>query len=60
MDSVRGLKAGIGCLIVGGALLGGCVVTPAPGYYAGGVVTVAPPPPRVEVSALRPRLVMCG
>jgi hypothetical protein len=31
MDSVRGLKAGIGCLIVGGALLGGCVVTPAPG-----------------------------
>jgi hypothetical protein len=28
--------------------LGGCVVRPAGRYYVGGVVTLAPPPPRVE------------
>jgi hypothetical protein len=55
MISARGLKAGIGCLLVAGTLLGSaCVVTPAPGYYGGGVVTVAPPPPQVEVVGVAP------
>jgi hypothetical protein len=54
MNSVRGLKAGMGCLLMAGALLGGCVVAPAPGYYAGGVVTVAPPAPQVEVVGVAP------
>jgi hypothetical protein len=54
MNSVRGLKAGMGCLLIAGTLLGGCVVAPAPGYYAGGVVAVAPPPPQVEVVGVAP------
>ena len=49
-----GLKAGVGALLVAGALLGGCVVAPAPGYYYGGVVTVAPPEPQVEVYGAPP------
>src|ERR1700735_4507030 len=54
MRSVRGLKAGVGALLVAGALLGGCVVAPAPGYYGGAVVTVAPPAPQVEVVGVAP------
>jgi len=54
MNSVRGLKAGIGCLLVAGTLLGGCVVAPAQGYYGGGVVTVAPPAPQDVVVGVAP------
>jgi hypothetical protein len=55
MNSIRGLKAGAGCLLLAGALLGGCVVAPAPGpYYGGAVVTVAPPAPQVEVIGVAP------
>ena len=54
MRSIRGLKAGAGALLVAGALLGGCVVAPAPGYYGGAVVTVAPPAPEVEVYGAPP------
>jgi len=32
------------------SVLPGCVVVPDQGHYAGGVVLVAPPPPRVEVN----------
>ena len=53
MHSIRGLKAGAGALIVAAALLSGCYVGPAPGYY-GGVVTVAPPAPQVEVYGVAP------
>jgi hypothetical protein len=50
MQSLRGIKAGAGAVLLAGALLGGCVVTPGPRYYGGGaVVTVAPPAPQVEV-----------
>jgi hypothetical protein len=34
--------------------LSGCVVVPDQGHYAGGVVMVAPPPPRVEVIGVAP------
>ena len=55
MNSVRGLKAGAGCLLLAGALLGGCVVAPAPRpYYGGAIVTVAPPAPQVEVVGVAP------
>ena len=54
MKSANGFKPGLGCLIVTGALLGGCVMTPAPGHYASEVVTVAPPTPRVEVYGAPP------
>ncbi len=35
-------------------LAAGCVVVPADGYYAGGPVAVAPPPPQVEVIGVAP------
>ena len=55
MNSFRGMKAGMGVVLLAGALLGGCVVAPAPGYYGGGaVVTVAPPTPQVEVVGVAP------
>ena len=55
MNSFRGMKAGMGAVLLAGALLGGCVVAPAPGYYGGGaVVTVAPPAPQVEVVGVAP------
>jgi hypothetical protein len=34
--------------------LPGCVVVPDQGHYVGGVVMVAPPPPRVEVIGVAP------
>jgi WXXGXW repeat (2 copies) len=34
--------------------LPGCVVAPDQAHYAGGVVMVAPPPPRVEVIGVAP------
>jgi hypothetical protein len=54
MKSVRGFKAGMGCLILAATSLGGCVMTAAPGHYASAVVTVAPPTPRVEVYGAPP------
>jgi hypothetical protein len=54
MRSSRGLSAGAGIMLLAGALLGGCVVAPARGYYAGPVVTVAPPAPQVEVVGVAP------
>jgi WXXGXW repeat (2 copies) len=56
MQSLKGLKAGAGILMLAAALLGGCVVAPAPGPYAygGAVVTVAPPAPQVEVVGIAP------
>jgi hypothetical protein len=53
MRSIRGLKAGTGAVLVAAALLGGCYVAPAPGYY-GGYVSVAPPAPQVEVVGVAP------
>ncbi|HEY0745971.1 MAG TPA: hypothetical protein VGD63_04675 [Steroidobacteraceae bacterium] len=44
------LVVGMAC----GAALPGCVVVPNQGHYAGGVVMVAPPPPRVEVIGVAP------
>jgi hypothetical protein len=49
----RSWTMGIGSLLLGTALLGGCVVAPAPGYYRGAVV-VAPPAPQVEVIGVAP------
>jgi hypothetical protein len=54
MKSLRGLQAGAGAVLLAGALLGGCVVAPAPGYYGGAVVTLAPPAPQVEVVGVAP------
>ncbi|HMK84526.1 MAG TPA: hypothetical protein VK437_01095 [Steroidobacteraceae bacterium] len=53
MNSLRGFKAGAGAALLAAALLGGCVVAPAPGYY-GPVVAVAPPAPQVEVVGVAP------
>jgi YXWGXW repeat-containing protein len=50
MRSLKGVKAGAGILLLSGALLGGCVVAPAPGPY----VTVAPPAPQYEVVGVAP------
>ncbi|HVW68144.1 MAG TPA: YXWGXW repeat-containing protein [Steroidobacteraceae bacterium] len=36
------------------AALSACVVYPARGYYVGGPVAVAPPPPRAEVIGVAP------
>lgn len=36
------------------SVMTGCVVVPAHRYYAGGVVTVEPPAPRVEVVGVAP------
>jgi hypothetical protein len=54
MQLSRGWTMGLGSLLLGTALLGGCVVAPAPGYYGGAVVTVAPPVPQVEVVGIAP------
>ena len=42
--------------LLGAALVSGCVVAPAPGYYRAGVVVteVEPPPPRYEVVGVAP------
>jgi hypothetical protein len=55
MKSLRGIKTLAGIAVLSGALLGGCIVAPAPGYYGGGaVVTVAPPAPQLEVVGVAP------
>jgi len=48
MNQRRWLSAGLAFLVLSAALTG-CVVAPDQRHYAGGVVMVAPPPPRVEV-----------
>ena len=40
--------------LASGLALPGCVVVPDQGHYAGRVVMVAPPPPRVEVIGVAP------
>jgi len=50
----RGVKAGVVALGLAAALLGGCIVAPAPRYYGGPFVAVAPPPPTVEVAGVAP------
>ena len=49
-----GIKTLAGITLLSSALLGGCVVAPAPGYYGGAVGTVAPPAPQVEVVGVAP------
>jgi hypothetical protein len=46
-------SAVLACSLIG-FTLAGCVVVPDQGHYAGGVVMVAPPPPRVEVIGTAP------
>ena len=54
MRSYPGLKSGAAALLITASLLEGCVVAPAPGYYGGAVVTVAPPVAQVEVMGVAP------
>ena len=58
MVSLSVLKVRWGAVLLVAALLGGCVVAPAPGYYYpgvySGVVAVAPPAPQVEVVGVAP------
>src|ERR1700684_3948154 len=55
MKVLHGFKAGVGAVLLAGALVaGGCGGGPAPGYYGGAVVTVAPPAPQVEVVGVAP------
>lgn len=54
MKSIRGLRAGIGTLLLAGVMLSGCVVTARPAYE-GSVVMVAPPAPQVEVVGAAPQ-----
>jgi hypothetical protein len=46
--------AALALSLLSGMALSGCVVVPDQGHYAGGVVMVAPPPPRVEVVGVAP------
>ena len=54
MRSLRALKAAAATVLLAGACLGGCVVAPAPGYYGGPIIRVAPPEPQVEVVGVAP------
>ena len=54
MKALRGIKVLATVALISGVALTGCVVAPAPGYYGAGVVTVAPPEPRVEVVGVAP------
>ena len=55
MKVSRSFTIGFGTVVLGTALLGGCIVAPAPGYYrTGAVVRVAPPAPQVEVIGVAP------
>jgi WXXGXW repeat (2 copies) len=54
MIKARGLKVAAAALALASVTLTGCVVAPAPGYYEGGPVMVAPPPPQVEVVGVAP------
>ena len=54
MVKARGMKVAAAMLALASVTLTGCVVAPAPGYYAGGTVMVAPPAPQVEVVGVAP------
>ncbi len=54
MIRARGLKVAAAVLGLASVMLAGCVVAPAPGYYEGGPVMVAPPAPQVEVVGAAP------
>ena len=54
MIRARGLKVAAAVLALASVTLAGCVVAPAPGYYDGGPVMVAPPAPQVEVVGVAP------
>ena len=54
MKAFRGVKVLAAAALLSGVALSGCEVAPAPGYYGGAVVTVAPPEPRVEVIGVAP------
>ena len=54
MNSFKGVRILTATALLSATLLGGCVVAPAPGYYGGGVVTIAPPVARVEVAGVAP------
>jgi hypothetical protein len=48
------LRASLASGLLLSVALGGCVVVPDQRHYAGGVVMVAPPAPRVEVIGVAP------
>lgn len=55
MKTNRTVKTLAVAAVLSASLLSGCIVAPAPGYYRGpAVVTVAPPPPPVEVVGVAP------
>jgi hypothetical protein len=54
MNQRKWVKAALAFGLLAGMALPGCVVVPDQGHYAGGVVMVAPPPPRVEVIGVAP------
>jgi hypothetical protein len=56
MKRFGGFKVVAAIGLMSASVLGGCVVAPAPapGYYSGAVVMVAPPEPRVEVVGVAP------
>jgi len=47
-------KISLAALLMTAFSLGACVVVPAHRHYAGDVVAVAPPPPRVEIIGTAP------
>jgi WXXGXW repeat (2 copies) len=54
MDQQKSVFAALALCVLVSVALPGCVVVPDQGHYAGGVVMVAPPPPRVEVIGVAP------
>src|SRR5579859_4500325 len=54
MTKFRAVRLGLAAALLASVTLTGCVVQPARVVYAGPVVTVAPPPPQVEVVGVAP------
>jgi hypothetical protein len=54
MKTIRAFRAGLIVVALASVSLTACVVTARPAYYGGGVVTVAPPEPQVEVVGVAP------
>lgn len=54
MNQRKWVNAALALALVFSLTLPGCAVVPYQGHYAGGVVLVAPPPPRVEVVGVAP------
>ncbi len=50
----RWFKTTVACVLFMSAVLPGCVVVPDQRHYAGGVVLLAPPAPRVEIVGAAP------